>query len=64
MKRSRYYILAGIPLLLLAIMWILSIAFNLISAPSDASVFYGFLLLGCTFSAIIFLILFIKNKYF
>lgn len=64
MKKYKYYILALIPLLLLAIMYILSIAFDLISAPSDTSVFYGFLLLGCTFSAIIFLILYIKNKYF
>lgn len=64
MKKFRYYILALIPLLLLAIMYMLTIAFDLISAPSDASVFYGFLLLGCTFSAIIFLIIYLKNKYF
>ena len=64
MKNKKYYLLATLPIILAAMMWLLSFTFELIRAPSDSAVIYGFLLLSGVFLASIILIVYIKNNFF
>ncbi len=64
MKNKKIIFIAIIPVCIILIMWIISHAFRLISAPSDSSVFYGFLIFGVTLATVILSTLYINNKYF
>ncbi|MFC6096519.1 hypothetical protein ACFPVY_07645 [Flavobacterium qiangtangense] len=60
---KKFLLIASIPIFILATAWILTFAFDLISAPSDTSVFFGFLIMGITFATISFLFALVKRKY-
>lgn len=60
---KKILLIACIPVSLLAFAYILTIAFDLISAPSDSYVFFGFLILGVVFATISYLLASLKRKY-
>ena len=60
---KKFLIIACIPISLLALAYALTFAFDLISAPSDSSVFFGFLILGIIFAVISYLLALLKRKY-
>lgn len=63
MKNKIFYI-ALIPVIVILIFWLTTQAFHLISAPSDAAVISGIILLVATFIIIISLLTFIRRKLF
>ena len=64
MKYSKFYYIAGIPIVLLCLFFIFTEAFHLLSAPSDVSVFFGALLLAISLFILIKLFIFVAKKFF
>ena len=62
MKNKKLPLLLFLPLVALLVLWLLSQAFHLISAPSDTKVLLGFLLLGGILAFLAYAILYLKNK--
>ena len=61
MKNKKYLLFAVIPIAIVAMMWLLTQAFHLISARSDSAVLYGFLLFGGTLTLAAYTITYFRN---
>ncbi|KGO80876.1 hypothetical protein Q763_10130 [Flavobacterium beibuense F44-8] len=64
MKTQKIVILSAIPLLILAVLWITTQAFHMLSAKSDTQVLGGVVLLCITFFFLLKSILYIRKKLF
>ena len=60
---KKYYLLALLPMVLLAYLWLFSEAFELLRAASNISVVLGVLLIAFCMFSIIKLVFYVKGKF-